>query len=129
MATPVILAQTRNAEIVPGSAGSLRVTTLDADGAALDVSSGYTLDFFNVVPSTGANPDKAAQDIKANMSAAFDATGFTLSWTAAQSSTIAAALYTLASSFGCGISNDSGTTASLAARGIVTLARDKQFQS
>lgn len=129
MATPAITARNATAQIVPGQAGKLRILTLDADGAELDVSSGYAEAFFNVVPASNANPDKAATDIKGNMSFAFDATGVDITWTAAQASTIAAALSTLSSAFGFGISNDSGTTASLAAVGTLLLNRDKQLQS
>lgn len=129
MATPALQARNVSIQIVPGNAGRARVDVLDAEGAALDVSTGFTADFFSHVPAANANVDKAAQDIKGNMSFAFDATGVEITWTGAQATTIADTMYTNAAAFGFGISNDAGTTASLAAQGQLLLSRDKQLQS
>lgn len=129
MATPIMMPVSVNFNLIPGNAGKIRIDTLDADGAPLNVSSGYTVDFVACVPQSDANPDKAATDIKTNMTPAFDATGVTLSWTAAQSAAIAAALYTLRNSIGIGLSNDSGSTASVAASGTMTIVRDKFLQT
>lgn len=128
MATPAMLPTNVNFDIIPGNAGQFRVNTLAADGSALDVSSGYTLGKLTFVPSNDANPQKAAQDLDANVSAAFDATGVDISFTAAQASTLAAALYTSTSSVGVLLTNDSGTTHSLAATGTANVRQDKQLQ-
>ena len=121
MATPAMLASSFSMQVIPNNAGSVRINTLDGAGAALDVSTGFTIVDFNVDVSSGQNPLKTAQDISANFTPAFDETGVTLSWTAAQAATIAAALPSLNCVAALLISDDSGTTASLAAQGSITL--------
>lgn len=116
-----------NFEIIPGNAGGFRVNTLDEVGAALDVSAGFTVAKLNFAPANDANPSKASQDLKANISSAFDATGVDISFTGAEASTIAAALYTGSSAVALLLSNDAGTTASLAASGNATLRPGKEL--
>ena len=127
MATPILTATSFNAQVIPGNAGSVRINVLDADGAALDVSTGYTLDYFKAFPASDANPEKAPVDLTSNFTATFDETGVLLSYSAAQASTIAAALYTLRSNCGVGLSNDSGTTTSVAASGTLQVVNDSIF--
>lgn len=129
MATPIMTAANFNAQVVPGSAGRFRIDTLDADGAALDVSSGYTLDYFKASPASDDNSLNGPVDLVAQVTATFNATGVTLSYTAAQASAIAAALPTLRSNAGVGLSNDSSATASLAATGSITVIADVTFQA
>lgn len=127
MATPAMLVQSLNITVVPGSPGTARIDTFNPDGSALDVSSGYTMDFLNAKPATDSNPLVAPVKLAAQFSKAFNATGLTISWTAAQASAIAAALATSRSSIGVGLSNDTGTTATLAASGSLTVDSSAEF--
>lgn len=127
MATPAMQASSVSVIVTPGSAGKIKFNTLDSAGAALDVSSGYTIGFINAVPSGNVNPLKAPVDLSSLMTPAFSATGVEFSYTAAQASSIAAALSTLNSSVGVGLSNDSGTTSTLAAVVGITVRADAQF--
>lgn len=129
MATPFLIVQNVNLTIIPGTPGQQRIDTFDSAGSALSVASGYTVDFVNAVPATDANPLVAPVELVADFSKAFDATGVTLSWTAAQAATIAAALSTLRSSIGIALSNDTGTTATLAASGSLTVENSAEFQA
>ena len=127
MATPILVATSFNAQVIPGNAGTIRINVLDADGAALDVSTGYTVDFFKAAPASDANPEVDPVDLTADFSKVFDATGVNLNYTAAQAATIAAALPTLRSLCSCAISNDSGTTASIAASGTLQVVNEGIF--
>lgn len=127
MATPRMTPVNISFEVIPGNAGGFRVNTLDGDGAALDVSSGFTVGKLNFAPANDSNPLKAAQDLDASISAAFDATGVDITFTGAQASTIANALYTGSSSVALLLTNDSGTTASLAASGSATVRPAKEL--
>lgn len=129
MATPAMSPANVTASITPASAGVIRINTFDAAGAALNVSSGYTLDFVKAVPASDANPLATPVDIASSLSAAFDATGVNLSFTAAQASAIAAALGTVRSSVGIGLSNDSSTTATLAAVVALTIRPEPQLKA
>lgn len=128
MATPFLTVQNANLTVIPGSPGFQRIDTFDSAGAALSVASGYTMEFLNAKPASDANPAVPAVELAANFSKAFDATGVTISWTGAQAATIAAALSTLRSSIGIGLSNDTGTTTSLVANGSLTVVDDPEFQ-
>lgn len=128
MATPPMTAVNVSATITKASAGTIRITTLDAAGAALDVSSGYSVGFMHAVPSANNNIGKTAVDLSSDFTPAFDATGVSLAYTAAQASTIVAALATLSSSVGFGLSNDSGTTKSLAAKIALTVQPNAELQ-
>lgn len=129
MATPAMTPTSVSAQVIPGSAGKIRVTTLDSAGAPLNVSSGYTMDFLNAVPSAGANSAAPAVDLSSLVSAAFDATGVDLTFTAAQATSIAQALAVLSNQVGIGLTNDSGTTKTLAAIIALTVRPDKQLQA
>lgn len=121
MATPAMRPSSVNLTIQPGQAGQVVIPTLDATGAALDVSSGYTAASFKFAPSANANPHVAAQDLKADMSFAFSTTGVTASWTAAQATTMSGLLQVLSNQYVLSLSNDAGTTNSAAGQGIATI--------
>lgn len=113
MATPAFSIQTQAITVTKGTPGSVTIPTKDVSGTVVDVSAGYTLGKLTVQPSSNVNPLFADIDLTADVSAAFSTTGVTLSWTAAQASTIAAALPVINNTFGLSISNDAGTTKSL----------------
>jgi hypothetical protein len=121
MATPILTPSNISFQIIPASAGGFRTNVFDADGAALDVSTGFAVSELNIDVSSASNPLKSAADIKANMTFAYDETGIDASWTAAQASTIAALLPSLQCNIAMLISNDSGTTKGLAAQGSLSL--------
>lgn len=116
MATPQILVQTVNATLVDGSPGSFRVNTFNPNGTVLDVHTGYTMQTLDAAPSAQPNPLAPLADLSGQVSHAFDATGVTVSWTDVQSAAIAALLPQLSEVVGMYLSNDAGTTASLAAK-------------
>ena len=119
MATPYFRVQTIAPTFMKGQSGSLRINTFDADGAPVDVSSGYTLQKFNLTPPTGFNPNSSIPDVSASFTATFDATGLTLTWTAAQGTTLQGTPKQQTAFATVLISNDSGTTKQLVAQGNV----------
>lgn len=123
MATPEVRLQTPTMTVRRNSPGSLRLNTFNADGTVLDVHTGYSINNFNIRPSGSNNPSFANQDVKGNgdMSTAFDTTGVTLSWTAAQANNIAGYSGALAMSYEARLSNDSGATLSRLAQGALTI--------
>jgi len=93
-------------------------------GDAVDVSTGYTLETARAWPSSNVNPVfnfGAGADLSAELAAAFDTTGFTVSGTASNATDITTILPTLTNQLQLGISNDSGTTIQVVALGNLTL--------
>ncbi len=127
MATPAMLQQSFNTTIQKGNAGSIRINTFTPAGVALDVSSGYTLAVLKAQPAGNANTDGAAVDISGDVTPAFDATGVTLSFTAAQANTMIGALAALFSTVYARLSNDAGTTSSIAAVGQLSVDANSEL--
>lgn len=121
MATPFFQIQNTPITITPGSPGQTTLLTKDATGAAIDVSSGFTLTFLEAAAAADYNSDGPNPDLSSHVSAAFTTTGVTLSWTSAQANTISHLLGTLHSNVACFLSNDSGTTASTLAISPLTV--------
>lgn len=117
MATPFFALQSVDMPIVVGAPGSIFIPTVDASGAAIDVSSGYTMTRFDSRPQSDPNTlsTVAYPAISSNCTIAFGATGVTISWTEAQSLLLTHIFDTLRNVAALTISNDSGTTHSLLA--------------
>lgn len=122
MSTPFMQVQTNSLTINSGSPGSQKFLTKDASGAAINVSSGYTVELFRCTPNNGYNFDFGAIDLSGHVTPTFDTTGVTLSWTSAQASAISALLQTLANNFVLTVSNDSGTTQTRLAAANLTIS-------
>jgi len=109
-ATPAMQIQSLTMKVRPGNAGLVRINTFDTSGNPLDVHTGFTLAAFKCLSASNANPLTAAVDISGDFTAAFDTTGVTLSYTAAQATTIAGALLGLNNNCSVELSEDGGTT-------------------
>lgn len=119
MATPFLRLQNFTAEMLLNSPGRIRLNAFDANGDAVDLSSGFTLQYFGCKPSSNGNPGGPASTLTSHVTATFDATGLTISWTDAQSATMVALLLSLQSTAMVSISNDSGTTSTVLGAGLV----------
>ncbi len=126
MATPIMQVQNVTGVLRNQSPGSLRINTFNANGTVLDVHTGYTLATFGVAPSQSPNFDGTQPSLVADVTATFDATGLTISWTAAQATTMINALQAQLNSGVALLSNDGGTTTSQAA--VVNLNIDQLSQ-
>jgi hypothetical protein len=122
MATPALLIQQKNLQVIPANATSLRINTFNPDGSALDVSSGYELAKFYAFPSSNASPYASKTDLSAAMVAAFDETGFTLNISASNANSIITLMKTISNNFSVSITNDDETTSSVAAVGTLTIS-------
>ena len=123
MATPNMLVQSLNATLRNLNAGSFRINTFNPDGSVLDVSSGYTLNRFGCHAASDAlTSGGGGYNLTSDVSAAFDATGLTISWTAAQANTIFGLLQTIHNTAFVEITNDSGTTHQFVAIGQLTVS-------
>lgn len=121
MATPQVIVQSGLAQLYNNSPGQLRVNTFNPDGTVLDVSTGYALEHVECAGSSQWNPIAGSQALSTHMSATFDTTGFTLKWTGVQATAMLAAIFNLVNDFYVFITNDSGTTRSLALKGTLNL--------
>ncbi len=117
MATQQFLVQTPNVTFRKNSPGSLTILTKTPAGVAIDVSAGYTLQNMKVTNNPFQFLLSPSVDIAADVTAAFSTTGVTISWTAAQSATIAGALTSLNNSLYVNLSDDAGATHSCVAEG------------
>lgn len=121
MATPFFALQQISTVVRWNSPGTLRLNTFDASGNPINVSTGYTIEAFDAQAQSGTNPASSAVDLSSHVSSAFDATGVTLSWTAAQSEAICTALQTIANNIMVRLTNDSGTTNSILGSGTLSV--------
>jgi hypothetical protein len=115
MATPQMTFQIKQVTLQNDNPGSVRIDTFDAAGAPLDVSAGYIIQQIRLAPSSQANTLKNGIDESAEMTAVVDATGLTLTWTAAQATAMYNNLASLQNSGFVRLSNDAGATDSIAA--------------
>lgn len=125
MATPFFRIQTFNTTVFSANTGGFRVNTLDSTGAAVDVSSGFTIEAAQIRMGSGGNPNYGqlqGLDILSQLSFAFDATGFDVSWTAAQASAIVGSVPGLSNQLALSISDDAGTTEQLVAVGTMAVS-------
>jgi hypothetical protein len=121
MATPFFQVQTQQITMLPGSPGSLKFLTKDANGVAVDVSSGYTLGALVAQPTGNRNLDNGPIALTSDVTATFSTTGVTIAWTGPQATTISGLLQTTANQFVLGISNDAGTTITTLAASTLTI--------
>lgn len=121
MATPATKPSNVNISIADVQAGSAFIKTFNADGSVLDVSSGFTLSIVKVAAANQPNSGISAIDLSSHMTPNFTSTGLGLSWTAAQAATMVTLLQSLSNNYVAQISNDSGTTNSIAGFGTLTI--------
>jgi len=128
MATPQMIIQSGSKVLIPGSPGSLRINTFNPDGTVLDVHTGYTVGINRAFPQSNPNPGLGAQDVSSQMSAAFDTTGLTLSWTGTQATNMVNSILTsMQNAHAVALSNDSGTTQSFCYQGSLAIDGNAQF--
>jgi len=119
MATPAMILQNVFANVASHGSTTLRIDTFNLDGTALDVSSGYTLDSATARPGSSDNPLKSSVDISSACSAAFDASGVTIT---VNGGTLAPLLPCLTNQAQFNLSNDAGSTNQPAAVGTLSLS-------
>lgn len=132
MATPFFKLQSFTLNVFNANATALRINTFDAAGSPVDVSEDYTLEGIRIRSLSNPNPEfgwtgvggflggGVGQELQ-GPTAVFDATGFTISLTAAQATAICKAAPSLVNQLSLSISNDDGTTDQLVAVGNLTV--------
>jgi hypothetical protein len=121
MATPQFQPQLKNVTMFQNNAGSIRIDTKAPDGTPIDVHTGFTLGGVLIAASQGRNAAAIATDITGQFTAAFDATGVTLSWSAAQASSMFSQIYSQQNTGYVTLTNDSATTKSIVANLLLIL--------
>ena len=119
MATPAMLVQSLSATVIAQGKQTIRVLTKNPDGTPLDVSSGYTIAAIQGTISQDNNLDgPGIAAVTSAFSGAFDTTGVTLT---VDGAALSALMPTLHATLKLGLTNDGGSTASIAAIISVTL--------
>lgn len=113
MATPALKQQQANVTLFYNSPGSMRFDTFLPDGTVLDVSSGYTLADLGMVSAVIPNSGFTLPGLLSHITATFDTTGVTISWTDTASIAISNSVPVQTMIGAVKITNDGGTTRSM----------------